>query len=120
MIFLEFGATKPAPLVLAARARDMVTLAQFSFGSRATLRTICEVFVALSIREKLRISFNILCTIFALMPLISALEAHLEVARVTNASFFLRLVSLDEIETSRKRTPSQVRIEIDHNILLEF
>ena len=120
MIFLEFGATKPAPLVLTPRARYMVTLAELSFGSRPTLRTICEVFIALSIREKLGVCFYILCAIFSLMPLVSALKAHLEVAGVTNASLFLRLVSLYEIETSWARTPPKIRIEINDDILLEF
>jgi hypothetical protein len=98
----------------------MVTAPGFSLNPCLTLRTVGKSFIILGILEKLSISCRVHSTLFALMPLLAAFEAHSVAARFTNRRFLTLFALLYDLSAVFLGTPAQSRIKIDLHIELKL
>ncbi len=114
MLISVFLTAEPAPLILATIACHVITARNLLY-TRLAFSTISDIPVLCSPAKEILIHYSI--TPCIPMPCLSTLKAHLIATLALNAVAF----SLThEMCTVRSRTPSQVRIHIYINVLLEF
>ena len=118
MVFCKLLATQPAPLIVAARACDVIAFSFLSFSSGLALGTLCKVVVVGCVV----VEFCLIVVLFLAgsirVPGLATLEAHL-IATLTDRWHVLLLGFLNVAETARLGTPSEFRVEIDNDVLME-
>lgn len=122
VILRKFLPAEPAPLVIASRARNVITAALFPLSTCLALRTIHKVGAALGILEELFFMLSYRGFLLARaprVPLHAALEAHLK-ATCTNrwlTSLFALFYVADAVW---ERAPAQRWVQVHNNVLVEL
>ena len=118
MVFCKLLSTQPAPLIVAACACYVIAFSLLSFRPRLALWTFRKVVVV----GRVVVEFCLIVIVFLAgsirVPGLTALEAHL-IAALTDRWLVLLLGFLNVTETARLGTPSEFRVQIDNDVLME-
>lgn len=122
VILCKFLPAKPAPLVIASRARDVITTALFPLSTCFALGTIHKVCAALGILKEFFFMLSNRGFLLARapgVPLRATLETHLK-ATSTNRRLTSLFALFDVADAVWERAPAQRGVQVHNNVLVEL
>ena len=118
MVLCKLLTTQPAPLIVAACASNVITLSFLSFRPRFALGAFCKVIIVGCVI----VEFSLIVVVFLArsirVPGLTALEAHL-IATLTDTWLVLLLSFLNVTKTARLGAPSELRVQVNDDVLME-
>ena len=122
VILRKLLSAKPAPLIIASRARDVIATALFPLSTCFALRTIHKVGATLGILEELFFMLrngSFLLARASRVPLHTTFETHLK-ATCTDRRLTSLFVLFDVADAVWKRAPAQRRVQVDNYVFVEL